>query len=151
MKKILPMAFFAFIIILTGCAKNGYSIKDYENANIVKDGIYLFNNPKIEKYNLLVKIKTVIDEKTAKEKREFFMLTIDKNSKNYNFNIDSKDVIKWPFYYIGKRNRVSTRIYEKGTFEELKYKHPYFVSGSSYKGQMGFSYRLDFSKAKFIQ
>jgi len=145
------MVLFVFITLLVGCAKNGYSIKDYENAHIVKDGVYLFNNPKIEKYNLLVKINTVIDEKTGKEKREFFMTTIDKNSKNYTFNINSKDVIKWPFYNIDKRNIVSTRIYEKGTFEELKHRHPYFISGSSYKDQMGFSYKLDFSKAKFIQ
>jgi len=65
-----------------------------------------------------------------------------------NFN---KNVIKWPYYYIDKLNRVSTRIYEKGTFYELKHKHPYFISGSSHKGQMGFQYRLDFTKAKFIK
>jgi len=152
MKKIIFGIISLFIImIFTGCAKHGYTIKDYQNANIAKDGIYEFNNPKMERNNLLVKISTVMDKKTGKEKKEFLMLTVDKNSKNYDFNESDKNVIKWPYYYIDKQNRVSTRIYEKGTFEELRYKHPYFISGSSYKGQIGFRYRLNFSKAKFIK
>ncbi|NQY20043.1 MAG: hypothetical protein HRT40_01850 [Campylobacteraceae bacterium] len=151
MKKILGTISLFIIVLLSGCASSGYSIKDYQNANIAKDGLYEFNNPRIEKSNLLIRITTFKDTKTGKNKKKFIMLTVNKDSKNYDFNENDKNVIEWPYYYIDKQNRVSTRIYEKGTFNELKHNHPYFISGSSYEGQMGFRYRLDFTEAKFIK
>lgn len=148
---ILGIVSLIFMMVLIGCAKSGYSLQDYQEANIAQDGVYEFNDSRIEKSNLLVKIKTVKDVKTGNDKKEFFMLNVDKNSNNYDFNENDKNVIKWPYYYIDKQNRVSTRIYEKGTFNELKHKHPYFISGSSHKGEIGFSYRLDFTTAKFVK
>ena len=152
MQRCLSYVFITVLVMLfVACAKNGYSLEDYKNANIAKDGVYEFNNSLIEKSNLLVKIKTVIDEKTGKEKKEFYMLNVDKNSKNYDFNENDSNIIKWPFYSIDERNRVSTRIYEKGTFEELQPKHSYFISGNSFKGEISFRYSLNFTEAKFIK
>lgn len=155
MRNIKSSLSYVFVVVLTmlfvGCAENGYFLEGYKNANIAKDGIYEFNNPRIEKSNLLVKIKTVIDEKTGKEKKEFYMLTVDKNSKNYDFNENDSNVIKWAFYNIDEKGVVSTRIYEKGTFEELQSKHPYFISANSVKGETSFRYSLNFAEAKFIK
>jgi len=137
------------LIILSGCASSGYSLKDYEKASISKDGVYKFNNPKI-KSNLLVKIITYKDKKSGTNKRKLIMLNVSKESKVNNFKETDKNVIVWPFYNIYK-NRVGTRIYEKGEFKELFKRHSYMNSAGSYNGEVGFSYNLDFSSAKLIK
>ncbi len=150
MKKVL-LSLTGLIIItgLAACVSSGYNLRDYQSANIAKDGVYKFSNPRNNNFNLLIKISTYKDKKDGSMKKKFMMLNISKRSNISNFNGHDKDVIVWPFYSINK-NIVSTRVYERGNFRALVRRHTYSVSAGNHKGEVGFSYKLDFSKARFM-
>ncbi|WP_419769866.1 MAG: hypothetical protein ACNI3C_11095 [Candidatus Marinarcus sp.] len=150
MKKLVGIMSLLIIMILSGCSSSKYSLSDYQDANIAQDGVYKFNNPRIKESNLLVKITTYKDTKDGSLKKKIMMLNIDKQSNITDFQENDTGVIVWPFYNI-IRNKVSTRIYEKGSFNELVQHHPYFISAGSNNGEVGFSYKLDFSEAEFIK
>lgn len=151
MKKVIYSSMlWLLVIVFASCAASGYSVGDYQNAHIAKDGFYKFSHPKLGS-SLIVKVLTYQDEKTNTPKKKFSMLTMKNDSNSFKFKDTDENVIIWPFYSISKENLVSTRISEKGNFEDLVKRHPYFISAGSYKGEVGFSYRLDFSQAQFIE
>ena len=151
MKKVIYSSLLLFLaIVFASCAASGYSVGDYQNAHIAKDGFYKFSHPKLDS-SLIVKVSTHQDEKTHMPKKMFSMLTMKNDSNNFKFSDADENVIIWPFYSISKENQVSTRISEKGNFEDLVKRHPYFISAGSYNGEVGFSYRLDFSQAQFLE
>ena len=103
MKKVLVgLAVLLIMIGFSGCVSSGYSLGDYKNAYIAKDGVYKFNNPRMLDSNLLVKISTYTDKKNGSLKKKIMMLTVNKNSDISNFKENDKNVITWPFYNIYK-------------------------------------------------
>lgn len=124
---------------LVACAH----VPPHQKVGVEIDTLYKFDHPRLD-FSLYVKFLPVDeDEKSGR----LLFTTLPKGQDITDIKHGDPKVFLQEWFIVSK-GEVVFRYRQKGRMKELVKDHPFFTSGSSYKGESSLRYTLNFNEAK---